>query len=415
MSLLFVIACLVAFVLAGIPIPFSLGATAIIYFVVFSPVPIGTLGQVITGALTDYALLAVALFLFCGRLAEEMQGRDRLVALVRSIAGQGRMSAAASEVLASLLIPDAASEALLNRSEAATAAVNRLRISGTLGFPATAQAGLLAFLRTIMPPSTLGLVLAISFQQSMVQAWIALASIALLCGAASIALAAASPGGESAAPQPQQNRRGAALWLVFSPLALFLLVAGIATPTEAGALSLLLLLIGFVAGGFPWRQFLKAGSTALQDIGMIYLTVAFAATLGMALHLEGAINELDAVLQNAIPASGVYLVFVAAMVGMLSSAVGPLATILLVGPALYPTATALGIHVHAFTVVVGAAAGLGTLAPPFGTVFVSLSAGSPLPSGHVASAMMLVLLIGALLLFLGPAIAQALVNILFDL
>jgi TRAP-type C4-dicarboxylate transport system permease large subunit len=150
---------------------------------------------------------------------------------------------------------------------------------------------------------------------------------------------------------------------------------GIATPTEAGALAVALALIFGVAQQQLSRQrLLRALLDAVQDTGAIFLVVIFASVLATALALEGGPDVVAQWMTNLGASSAVLAAVVAAFA--LSSVVGPLPTLFVLGPLVAPAMAKLGIEPLRIAMALGTAISLGLLVPPLGPIFASLAAGT---------------------------------------
>jgi tripartite ATP-independent transporter DctM subunit len=251
-----------ALIFSGYPVAFALGGTALI----FAPIGVatgsmswgllGALPQRIFGIMENTTLLAVPFFIFMGTMLERSKLAEDLLKTIGVLLGGLRGGLALAVVLVGALL--AAATGVVGASVVAMGLIS-LPVMLRYGYSQSLATGVIAAAGTlgqIIPPSIVLVVLAdqlstpggetVSVGDLFVGALVPGLLLAGLYAAYAVGYAAVFPAAAPALPASERTRRGAALaWLVLKvlvpPLLLILVVlgsifAGVATPTEAGAL-----------------------------------------------------------------------------------------------------------------------------------------------------------------------------------
>ncbi|MCP4381685.1 MAG: TRAP transporter large permease subunit [Hyphomicrobiales bacterium] len=370
---------LIGLLVFGLSVPVALGATSLVslfFFSDFSLTSAPILGMRIADAMQDHVLGAIVLFLFYGRLCAGMEIRNRFATSFSALFGGRRIAATIGEILASLIQPDTAGDALLQRNDDAAATVNRLRMAGTAGWSALGQAAGLACLRVVMPPGIVLIILAFVFEESVFRLFEQMLPWALI--AAALILLLAIPAGRI--PVSQRGTKLKIEWLSFlwvlAPIwILGLIGAGILTPAEAAAFAVAFaLILGALLRQLSGRILLRAVQDSLYDIGAIFLVIVFASVLSFALTYEGFPMMLGDWSEVAGPPAALAGILVLTFVT--SAITGLLVTLFVVGPLALLAILAVGIDPIDFTIAFALVATLGLLMPPVGAIFATLAVGT---------------------------------------
>ena len=251
--LMFIVALALIFV--GYPVAFSLGGTALLFAFVgveaglFEWQLLQALPDRVFGVMSNYVLLAVPFFIFMGTLLEKSKLAEDLLQTIGQLFGAARGGLALAVVFVGALL--AAATGVVGASVVAMGMISlpimlRYGYSGTLASGVITASGTLG---QIIPPSVVLVVLAdqlgISVGDLFKGALVPGIILALLYGLYTIGVAIVRP--EAAPALPEEERVPAngmikrVLFVMLPPLVLILVVlgsifAGIATPTEAGAL-----------------------------------------------------------------------------------------------------------------------------------------------------------------------------------
>lgn len=381
MTVAIIFLILIGLIVIGFPVPVALGAASLFFLFVlsdlaFTAAPINLLGIQIANAMQDYVLGAIVLFLFYGRLCAGMNVRGRFAASFSALFGGRRIAATIGEILASLVQPDTAGDALLQRNDDAAATVNRLRLAGIAGWSALGQAAGLACLRVIMPPGIVLIILAYIFEESVFRLFGQMLPWAI--GIAALILLLALPVGRNPAVQRQPDLKvewRSFLWILAPIWILGLIGVGILTPTEAAAFAVAFALIfGALLRQLTGPILLRAVQDSLYDIGAIFLVVVFARVLSYALAVEGFPQMLANWSTSAGPSTALAGMLVLTFIA--SATTGLLVTLFVVGPLAFVAMMSVGVAPTTFAVAFGIVATLGLLMPPVGAVFATLAVGT---------------------------------------
>lgn len=401
MTIAITLGLLAVLMLLGVTVPVAIGASAIMYFFFLGSLPAKELvAQRINGVMDDYVLVAIALFVIYGRLCAVMSVRPRLVATLTSLLGGSSIAAKVAEILGSLLQPDTAGDALLNRNDEAAATVNRLRSAGVAGWAAIGQAAALGLLRTITPPGVLLVAVALQFDVPIVRLYAAMLPLVLLGSVVLLFIANLVPSDDALAPEAAAFDPGVLWWVVVPLAVLGTIYYGIVTATEAGAIAVALALaLGLLERKLLARQLLRAGLDSLQDIGAIYLVIVFAVLLSTAFAYEQTSSTLMAA---AAHLDGSILVGIAVMATIILCALtGALPTVFVAGALLAPVMVKLGVDPFRAAIIIVVATALGLLVPPIGPIFATLAIGTTERFGKVVLGIVLFSLVGVAMLALG--------------
>ncbi|MDA8017925.1 MAG: TRAP transporter large permease subunit [Thermoanaerobaculia bacterium] len=254
---LFVVAF--ALIFSGFPVAFALGGSALIFaclgslFGVFDLALLGVLPERIFGIMSNYTLLAVPFFIFMGTMLEKAGLAEDLLTTIGKLFGPLRGGLALAVVFVGALL--AAATGVVGASVVAMGMIS-LPVMQRYGYSPELSTGVITASGTlgqIIPPSIVLVVLAdqlsISVRDLFVGSLIPGLALAGMYGLYVVGVAIFRP---SAVPALPTEIRGDSGWMLAKqvmlvmvpPLFLILVVlgsifAGVATPTEAGALGAL--------------------------------------------------------------------------------------------------------------------------------------------------------------------------------
>lgn len=255
--LMFAMALVLIF--SGYPVAFSLGGTALVFAAIgvsqgiFDWTLMLALPERTYGIMANTVLLAVPFFIFMGTMLERSKLAEDLLTTIGMLFGRLRGGVALAVVLVGALL--AAATGVVGASVVAMGMIS-LPVMLRYGYSPELSAGVITASGTlgqIIPPSVVLVVLADQMGVSVGDLFVgSLVPGLMLAGFYAlfvIAVAIVKPAAAPALPPEERNIHGVALlrrvgMVMIPPLVLILLVlgsifAGIATPTEAGALGAL--------------------------------------------------------------------------------------------------------------------------------------------------------------------------------
>jgi tripartite ATP-independent transporter DctM subunit len=393
--------------MTGMPIAFALGLTAITSILLFlDPSEFELFGKFLYDATNDFGLLAIPLFVLMGNMFGGSTASKQLFAageawLSRIRGGLGMSSVLACSVFA----------ALTGSSPATSAAIGRIAIPGMQerGYSSRIAAGAIAAggtLGILIPPSVTLILYGIAAEVSIGQLFAAgiipgiLVTI-LFCIWIFIAVtreqrqaakqpvpATATPAGAGAgvgahqqiatpgaytAPVYTWSQRFSSLVKVLPFLALILailgvLYTGIATPSEAAAVGvvLVILLIGVAYRGLTGRQFLHVLLETTNQSTMILTITAFSAVIATVLSFLSVPQDLAAMVTEMEVNRWVIMVVINIFLLVLGLFLPPVSIIVMVTPVLYPLIIGLGFDPIWFGIIMTLNMEMGLITPPVG-------------------------------------------------
>ncbi len=383
--LMFVAAFLLIF--TGYPVAFALGGTALIFAALgvsmgyFDWALLYAMPERIFGIMSNYVLLAVPFFIFMGTMLEKARLAEDLLTTIGKLFGSLRGGLALAVVFVGALL--AAATGVVGASVVAMGVIS-LPVMLRYGYSPQLSAGVIAASGTlgqIIPPSVVLVVLAdqlgISVGDLFVGALIPGVMLAGLFALYVTGVAFFQPLAAPALPPEEREMsvgvlvRQVALVMV-PPLFLILLVlgsifAGVATPTEAGALgavgSMLLAVLNR-------RLTLKALKATLDETTKLTAMVLFLliGSTAFALVFRGLNGDIwiEEVLTN-LPGGKIGLLVVANLaIFVLGFFIDFFEIAFILIPLIVPAANILGIDLVWFGVMIGMNLQTSFLTPPFG-------------------------------------------------
>lgn len=403
---------LIALVLfmTGMPIAFALGLTALASIVLFlDPAQLDIFAKLVFDSLNDFALLAIPLFILMGNIFGGSAASKHLFEageawLSRIRGGLGMSSVVAAALFAALTGSSPATAAAIGR--VAVPEMQARGVSARIATGAVAAGGTLGIL---IPPSITLILYGIAAEQSIGQlfaggvvpgimitvlfcVWIYVATT--LEGRRqrqSVAvderdLAASSSGGRgsggaSAAASPAHYTAPTYTWgdrvksllkvlpfLSIIAAILYALYAGVATPSEAAAVGVLvvLVLIAVAYRGITWRGLGHSLLDATNQSTMILMITTFSAVIGTVLAFLSVPQELALMVTELDINKWLVLLVINLVLLVLGMFLPPVGIIVMVTPVLFPLITALGFDPIWFGVLMTVNMEIGLITPPVG-------------------------------------------------
>ena len=383
--LMFAAALLLIF--SGYPVAFALGGTALLF--AFIGVEAGLLdwGLLLAmpertfGVMSNYLLLAVPFFIFMGSMLEKSRLAEDLLKTIGLLFGPLRGGLALAVVFVGALL--AAATGVVGASVVAMGMIS-LPVMLRYGYSKELSAGVITASGTlgqIIPPSVVLVVLAdqlgISVGDLFVGALVPGLILAGLYAAYAVLVAIVRPSSAPALPKSERELTTSALlrrvvFVLLPPLALILIVlgsifAGIATPTEAGALGALGAIL-LAAANRRLSLFALKGTMAETSRLTSMVMFLLIGSTAFALIFRGLNGDLwiEGILTN-LPGGIVGLLVVANLsIFILGFFIDFFEIAFIIIPLLVPAASLLGVDLVWFGVMIGMNLQTSFLTPPFG-------------------------------------------------
>jgi tripartite ATP-independent transporter DctM subunit len=423
---------LLVFVFSGYPIAFSLAGTGL-FFSIFGMLMgyfdvsfFYTLTERIFGVMANYVLLAVPFFIFMGTMLEKSKLAEDLLTTIGMLFGPIRGGVAIAVVLVGTLL--AAATGVVGATVVAMGLIS-LPVMLRYGYSKELASGVICASGTlgqIIPPSVVLVVLGDQLGVSVGDLYLgALFPGLMLSGLYTIYVVAISILKPEMAPALPKEVRNIPLktlikrviFVMFPPLFLILLVlgsifAGIATPTEAGALGA----VGaMILAALNKRLTIENLKDTMNDTAKLTVMVVFLliGSTVFSLVFRGVYGDvwIDNLLLN-IPGGKWGLIFIANLViFILGFFIDFFEIVFIVIPMIAPTAAKLGIDMVWFGVMIGMNLQASFLTPPFGFSIFYLKGVSPpeLKTTHVYRGVIpfiIIQLIGLTIMIVYPEIVK---------
>jgi tripartite ATP-independent transporter DctM subunit len=376
-----------ALIFTGFPVAFSLGGTALIFavlgvaFEVFDWGLLGAFPQRTFGVMGNYVLLAVPFFIFMGTMLERSKLAEDLLTTIGVLFGGLRGGLALAVVFVGALL--AAATGVVGASVVAMGMIS-LPVMLRYGYSPELATGVITASGTlgqIIPPSVVLIVLAdqmgISVSDLFVGALKPGLMLACLYALYVVVVAIVRPEAAPALPASERTLRGWALLqrvllVLMPPLTLIVVVLGsiffgIATPTEAGALGALgAMVLAALNGRLTWEAVRETSEHTTRLTAMVVFLLLGSTAFALVFRgLDGDIWIQD--LLTSLPGEKIgFLVVANLIVFVLGFFIDFFEIAFIILPLLVPAATALGVDLVWFGVMLGMNLQTSFLTPPFG-------------------------------------------------
>ena len=372
--------------LTGIPIAFSLGIISVAAILLFlDPYQFDMLGELVFSSMNDFTLLAIPLFVFMGAIFASSKASEDLFEAAQKWTSKLPGGLAISSVLACAIF-----SALNGSSPATAAAIGKAAIpemkkrgySNTLATGAIVAGGTLGIL---IPPSVVLILYGVAVEQSIGKLfaagiipgilltllfclWIVIATLLERRG-----INVSSPEGAHYVMTYSWKERFIALikvipFLLIILAILFVLYAGVATPSEAAAVGAILSLvfIAIIYRSVTWKKLVDMLLSTTKESTMILLIIAFSALIGTVMSFLSIPQDLANWVISLNLSKWTVMILINIFLLILGLFIPPAAIILMTAPILYPIITGLGFDPIWFGIIMTINMEAGLITPPVG-------------------------------------------------
>ena len=359
----------------GFPIFLVLLTTSAVVLVFFSEDPATVIHLVMFGSIDKFALLAVPFFIFAGEMMSKGGVSIRLVNWVTSIVGGIRGSLPLTAVGTATIFG-----AISGSTAATVAAVGSLTYEPLLrkGYDEKFASGMLTSagaIANIIPPSIAMILYGYAAEASVVQLFAAgiLPGLMLAGFFAAYIYSYARRHGIREVEQVSwvgffaATRRS--VWALGAPvIVLGGIYAGIFSPTEAAGVACVYAIV--VAMGVhrevSWRQLFTVAADSVYLTAQIFIIVAVAGVYSWLLTVSGAAQIAVDYIEGLELSAGLVLLVINVFLLLVGTVLDTASAILVLTPLLANIATALGVDLVHFGIIVVMNLSIGTFTPPFG-------------------------------------------------
>lgn len=388
------VSIIVILLLLEVPVAFAVGA-GVIVFALASGQDVSYLAPAAFRELGSYALLSAPLFIISGTVMARSGISEAMIRVVDAFMGKRRSGFGAVTVVSCALFG-----AISGSGAAAIAGVGSIMIPRMVaaGYPkpyATALVGCSSVLALMIPPSIPMIVFAMTANLSVAACFLStvVPGILLTIGyclynwrtvrrfpetAPSPIEQGAAVQARSGAPEIIDALRKGAFALALPPIILGGIYSGLATPTEAAAISILYAVpVGlFIYRGLNARQLGRTLFDAVVQTGSFVIIIFFLFNLSRLMILEGIPASIAAGIADLSQNRYVVLLLINVVMLMMGMLVDDVSGSILAAVILMPLATQAGVDPIHFAAIVGTNLGLGNVSPPCAPLlFVAISVG----------------------------------------
>lgn len=361
-----------------VPIVAAMLAAALAVTWVEGAIPLTIIAQRMAPVLDSFPFLAIPLFVLAGNLLNRSGLARRIFDFSTALVGHLRGGLAHVNVLASMIFAGMSGVAQADAAGLGQVEVKEMKRAGYDAAFASAVSAASAVIGPIIPPSVIMVIYAVLTGVSVADLFIAGIIPGVMLGLAlMITIVVLARLGRIDVPvQPRASMRTLgrtflrALPALVAPVGLTAgLLAGVATPTELGALTVAYaILLGFVQRELTLKALFVAAYETVIICGVLVFIVAAAAPLGWLIAIKnipaGLAETMLAVSRD--PMAILAIINVGLLVAGCVLETG--AILLIAVPALYPLIVQLGIDPVHFGLVVVFNLLIGTVTPPFGVL-----------------------------------------------
>ncbi|NLM52051.1 MAG: TRAP transporter large permease [Firmicutes bacterium] len=337
-------------------------------------------------SLNSFVLIAVPLFIIMGEVMVRCRFVDLITDVSESIFGKLRAQDAILTVGTGTVLAALSGAPIATGATLGSTMVPRMIDNGYAKWFAAGAALGGASLATLIPPSSLAIILATLAEVSPTRVLIGGIVPGLICSFLFIVfilissriwphLAPAVPEGKNKSSKREivvRILRAAPLLLIVF-LVVGVIFLGIATATEAAALGALgTILLGFAYKRMSWRILKDTLVATVKMTSMLFLILSASSIFGRVLTLTGAGGTIvNAIVSAPVPPIVVILIMIGSIL-LLGCVMDAIAMMMITVPLYVPAVIALGFDPLWFCVLVLITTGVAGLTPPVGMVLYAL-------------------------------------------
>jgi C4-dicarboxylate transporter DctM subunit len=381
MSAWVVLALPAALLLLGLPIFAVLLISALAAVALFTTMPLTMAPQVFFGAIDQYTLIAIPLFIFAGELMVQGGASRRIIRLALALFGALRGSLGLTTVGACEIFGT-----MSGSSQATVAAVGRQVYPDLLakGYGERFSLGLITScgaIAIVIPPSVPMILYGAVGQQSISDLFAGGVIPGLLMGLATALYVVwhAKRNGIRETARFDRAEFAAALKDGIPALGTPVVIlggiyAGVFSPTEAaGVASVYTIAVSrFVYREGSWAQVWRASTSTMYVTAQVMVVVAAAGVYSWVLTISGFPQQVVELIRGLDVSAGVVLLLVNVVFLVAGCFIDPASAILILTPLLLPVLTSIGVDPVHFGVVMAVNLAIGMYTPPFGlNIFMS--------------------------------------------
>lgn len=374
--MLILLLSLVVFMVLGIPIAFSMGLSALLYFLIHQPALVSVLPARVFAGMNSQIMLSLPLFIVMGHLMNRGGLTARLIDFCMLFVGRLRGGLGLVSVLTSMVFGGISGSSV---SDAASIGQVMIPAMKEKKYPTRMAAGLIAASSTmgmIIPPSIPMVIYAFVSTQSVGRLFLGGLIAGVMVGVFMMGIVLFLARRNSYPQEAVDLSPGSILRATRDGLPALLMpvivvgsiVTGVATATESAAVgAAYALIVGmFVYRGLGWRDLPKLFGEAILSSANVMIIIAFSVVFTWILALEH-VNQMVGILFAELQLGPqTALLLVALIILAIGFFVDVSPAILLLTPVFLPPLVILGVSPIQFGAVLITGLAMGLVTPPVG-------------------------------------------------
>ncbi|SDD68347.1 TRAP transporter, DctM subunit [Paracoccus isoporae] len=369
---------------AGLPVVFTLAGLGILAMIVWlPPVTLTSIGERAWSSVNTFELAAIPMFVLMGAILVRSNASAEMFTAAQMAMGRLRGSLAYASILASGIFAAVSGSSLATAATMGRVAGPEMMRAGYrpgLAYGVLAAGGTLGIL---IPPSIAmiiygpmaGVPVTQLFMAGIVPGLLMIAAFALVVMVWALIDPSAAPAGQSASLREKLiATKGVVPFLLLMVMVLGSLYAGIATPTEAGAVGVLgAILISLARRTLTLAEFVAALEETVLTTSFLLMIAVGASVMGFALDFLAMPQALVRLVQSlSLSDVGLFLAIVLLYL-VLGMFVEPISMVLMTLPIILPVIGAAGWDPLWFGIVLVMLVEIGLITPPVGMILYVLS------------------------------------------
>ncbi len=363
--------------LAGTPIAFAVGITAVLTFLrMDAPHLMTMVPQRFYSGVDLFALMAMPFFMLAGDIMNRIEITHKLVRLANALVGHIRGGLAHVNIMVSIFFAGLTGAAVSDTAALGTMLIPSMEREGYDRSFAAAVTAASSIIGPIIPPSIIMVIYGSLMRVSIAGLFAAgivpgvLVGLVLMVFAGIISKKRNYPIGEKRASLKEvgQSAKGALIPILMPIIILGGILGGVFTPTEAAAVAVL---YAVIIGFFVYRNLkLKDIPDLLYEMvknnGSVFIILASAAILGWILSMEQIPELVGAAILNISENPYIVMLIINAILLILGMFMDMTAGIIILGPILHPLAVSMGVHPLHFGIIMVVNLNIALMTPPLG-------------------------------------------------
>lgn len=376
MSVLFLFALFLLLGALQVPVAAAMCFSALVYIFALSQLPVGLVAQRMPQQLESFPFLAVPLFVFAGNLFNRAGITARIFEFANDLIGHIRGGLAHVNIFASVIFSGMSGVAQADAAGLGTIEIRAMRKAGYDASLSAAVTASSAIIGPIIPPSVIMVIYAVLAGVSVADlflagivpgltlAFVLMATVYYLAGKHAMPVLPRAP-----ASQLARSFRRALPGLLAPGFLVAGLLAGVATPTELGALIAVYgIALGFIQRDLKPKHLIGAAMETVLVCGVLMFIVSAAVPFTSILAFEQVPTKLTQGMLALSDNPWVILLMLNAGLLIAGCFLETTAILLVAVPTLLPLVIELGLNPVHFGIILIFNLLIGTVTPPFGVI-----------------------------------------------